>query len=428
MHSSKSHLIILIAIVFSCETKNTSQKVVREIADSLRLELIAISDEGFVNGFSCALVNQEEILFSEGFGYANKRDQKPYTAHTIQKVASISKTLIGLALLKAQEMGKLDIDDPINDYLPFDVRNPHFPGDTITIRQLATHTSSITDPEAYNRTFILYEHPKGLAHYPSEILEEFQNPDDSLTLSEFLKSLLSEDGSWYKRTNFLNTKPGTTFEYSNVGADLAALIVQLATGESYDDFTKRFLIEKAGMTSSGWYFSDLDKENLSTLYASIDQDYPAYYEISYPDGGLITSANDLASYLMELINGYDGKGTLLEANRYKEFFGNQELDTRPINSTDEKPFMAVMHDKGVFISYTSNNYIGHTGLDYGLVTAMFFNPRTHMGRLLIINTDLDFGVEEDLKFLWKLWNKLGEYEAKYYKSTPEAMTKNEYVN
>lgn len=46
----------------------------------------------------------------------------------------------------------------------------------------------------------------------------------------------------------------------------------------------------------------------------------------------------------------------------------------------------------------------------------------------MINTDLDFGVEEDLKFLWKLWNKLGEYEAKYYKSTPEVMTKNEYVN
>ena len=245
-------------------------------------------------------------MFSAGFGFADKRDEKPYTENTIQRVASISKTLIGLALLKAQEMGKLNIDDPINKYLPFDVRNPQFPDDPITIRQLATHTSTISDPQAYNKTFTLFKEPKELGNYPSEIMEKFQNPSDSLSLSVFLKSLLTEDGNWYKPTNFLNTKPGTAVEYSNLGADLAALIVELATGEPYNNFTKQFFIEKAGMTSSGWQTNDLDRANISTLYATVDQDYPEYYEITYPDGGLITSANDLANYLIELMNGYDG--------------------------------------------------------------------------------------------------------------------------
>ena len=87
--------------------------------------------------------------------------------------------------------------------------------------------------------------------------------------------------------------------------------------------------------------------------------------------------------------------------------------------------MNIMYDKGVFTSYTSNNYIGHTGLDYGLVTAMVFNSRTKMGRLLIINTDLNFGNEEELNYLWKLWNKLGEYEAKYHESMLVTNAKNE---
>ena len=430
MHSSKYLLIIIVALAFSCESKNknTNQNSVNGLTDSLKLELKRIYDDGFVNGFSCALVNQDKILFSEGFGYSNKRDNKLYTAYTIQRVASISKTLIGLALLKAQEMGKLNINEPISKYLPFNVTNPYFPEDQITIRQLATHTSTISDPAEYNRTFTLYKDPKELGDFPVEIIEEFQSPNDSLTLSAFLKGLLSENGNWYKRTNFLNAKPGTTSEYSNLGADLAALIIQLATGENFDDFTKQLLIEKAGMTSSGWRTSDLDQDNLSTLYASVDQDYPEYYEISYPDGGLITSANDLANYLIELINGYNGKGKLLELDSYKEFYGIHHLDTALIKSTDEKPFMSIMHDKGVFISYTSNNYIGHTGLDYGLVTAMFFNPRTKMGRLLLINTDLNFGNEDELNYLWKLWNKLGEYEAKYHKRMLVTNAKNEYAN
>ena len=429
MHSSK-YLFIIVAFAFSCKTKNQNinQNAINAIADSLRSELNRIYDEGFVNGFSCALVNQDAVLLSEGFGYSNKKDEQPYTSNTIQRVASISKTLIGLSLLKAQEMGKLNIDDPISKYLPFDVRNSHFPNDPITIRQLATHTSTISDPEEYNRTFTLYKDPIELADYPLDIIEEFQSPNDSLSLSLFLEHLLSEEGTWYKPSNFLNAKPGTTFEYSNLGANLAALIVQLATGENYDYFTKQLLIEKAGMNSSGWRTSDLDRDSLSTLYLNVNQDYPEYYEISYPDGGLITSANDLANYLIELINGYNGKGSLLEVNSYKEFFGNHELDSTLINSTDERPFMDIMHDRGVFISYTSNGYIGHTGLDYGLVTAMFFNARTKMGRLLIINTDLNFGIEEELNYLWKLWNKLGEYEAKYYKSMLVTNTKNEYAN
>jgi CubicO group peptidase (beta-lactamase class C family) len=56
---------------------------------------------------------------------------------------------VGIALLKAQELGKLNLDDPIQKYLPFKVVNPNFSQIPITIRHLATHTSSILDNEFY---------------------------------------------------------------------------------------------------------------------------------------------------------------------------------------------------------------------------------------------------------------------------------------
>ncbi len=427
MHCYKYLLIIIVALALSCDSEkgDTDQNAT---ADSLRSELQSIYGEGRVNGFSCALVNQDKILFSSGFGFANKRDEKPYTENTIQRVASISKTFIGLALLNAQEMGRLNIDDPISKYLPFDVRNPYFPNDPITIRQLATHTSTISDTEEYNRTFTLFKEPKDLDNFPSEIVEAFQSPKDVISLSKFIEKMLDKDGQWLSENSFLEAQPGTVVEYSNLGANLAALIIQLATGVSFDEFTKQHLIDKARMNSSGWHTNDLNYDSLSTLYANINQPYPEYFEITYPDGGLITSANDLAIYLIELINGYSGKGNLLKPDSYKEFFGNHELDTALINSTDQRPFMGVRYDKGIFTSCTSNSYIGHTGLDYGLVTAMFFNPRTQMGRLLIINTDLNFGNEEELNYLWKLWNKLGEYEAKFHKSRLAINAINEYAN
>ena len=82
-------------------------------------------------GFGVAIVGPEKTLYQAGFGYADLEAQKAYTANTIQNIASISKTFIGVSLLKAQDLNLLDLDEPINKYLDFKVVNPHFPEDTI---------------------------------------------------------------------------------------------------------------------------------------------------------------------------------------------------------------------------------------------------------------------------------------------------------
>ncbi len=144
-----------------------------------------------------------------------------------------------MALLKAQEMGKLELDDSINKYLPFEVKNPYFPEEPITIRQLATHTSSIKDPSRYEKNgYVLIEKDHGEA----KVKSNFRPLDDIMTLHSFLENLFSTNGEWYKKRNYLNNKPGEIFNYSNVAAGLAALALENATDQTFDEFTKRYIL------------------------------------------------------------------------------------------------------------------------------------------------------------------------------------------
>ncbi len=374
------------------------------ILKKLTTDLEQISLKNNLNGFSVAIVNEEGTLFEKGFGYSDKQANKRYTAHTIQGIASISKTFIGIALLKAQELGKLKLDDPINKYLPFKVINPHFPDIPITIRQLTTHTSSIGyiySTEKYD--YILKEkNNKGL-----KVKKVFRLPNEMTTLEIFLKRFLSKQGRWYKEKNFLKKKPGETFDYSNVGAGLAALVLEKATGESFNEFTKTHIFKPLEMSNTGWFFNEVDFENHSKLYTGKKQELAPYQSINYPAGNLITSSSTLAIYLSELISGFSGNGTLLNKQSYQEFFKSQLSDEN--YEERRKDVYSDQYNMGIFIGLSAQSQIGHTGGDHGVVTHMFFNTKTKVGKILIVNT---YPKNEGKKDFFDLWNTLEKYENK----------------
>ena len=101
--------------------------------DSLTTELSMLTGDNALVGFGVAIVNQDSILYAKGFGYSDRNTQTSYTINTVQPIASISKTLLGLSLMKAQEMKMLNLDDDINEYLPFKIINPHSLDERITI-------------------------------------------------------------------------------------------------------------------------------------------------------------------------------------------------------------------------------------------------------------------------------------------------------
>ena len=375
------------------------------------MELNELYSLGNINGFGVGIVSKDSVLYAKGFGFADVASKKPYTEGTIQNIGSVSKTFIGLSLMKAQEMGKLHLDDPVNDFLPFEVRNPHYPEDPITLRQLATHTSGILDTEYYDQKSYILKEALVESDTTLEINEDFNPPDARIPMMAFLQKTLSEDGEWYQEKGFLEHAPGALFAYTNVGATLAAAALETATGMTFNAFATQHILRPIGMEVSGWSYEDIDMEAHSTLYANVDTPLPYYSLITYPDGGLICSPADLGRYLVELIRGYNGQGTLLSEAAYQELFKPQ-LDSTHLPDRDTENDYDDEYNSGIFMGFTPKGYVGHTGGDPGIATFMFFNPETSTGRLVMINTSIvnQEGVEQFFAIL----NTLIDYETRMY--------------
>lgn len=404
-------LILIFALAISCKqrqnSENNQSKEYSAIKDSLTSDLDKIKDKKNIVGFSASIVNENGILYNQGFGYSNLETQTKYTKNTIQNIASISKTLIGISLFKAQEMGKLALEDPIDEYLPFKVINPNHPNIPITIRHLSTHTSTIMDTDNFwENTYILKksDHPKSVS-----VFGYMKPPDSKITLADFLKSLLTEKGQLYISENFSKLKPGEKFSYSNLGATLCALVIESATETPYDKFTQENILNPLKMDNSGWSIKAVDSTNISKLYGNYESVLADYSLLSYPDGGLLTSSSDLSKLLTEFIKGYYGNGTLLSKENYKRLFENQLTEQQIPEGTDD--------NFGIFLDFSKGfmgddfKTIGHSGGDPGVVAGMFFSPETGLGRILIMNTDSDFD-DRIIPQFKKIWSNLNTYGSK----------------
>jgi CubicO group peptidase (beta-lactamase class C family) len=156
--------------------------------------------EAGIVGLGAAIVINKKLVWSRGYGFADRERAVPFTHDTIMNIGSISKVITGAALMRAVQDGKLSLDEDVNKYLPFKVANPSFPDEPITLRQLATHTSSITDRSSvYAAAY----------HF---------GRDSPQSLAGFLYDYFASGGKNYSKDNFLGSKPGTHREYSNIGA------------------------------------------------------------------------------------------------------------------------------------------------------------------------------------------------------------------
>lgn len=400
----KNLFLILISslLFFSCKTIRENKGSHTGINDTLTKHLYLAYQKDAIKGFSVCIVNEKGLMYDKGFGFTDIEQNKPYTSGTIQNIASISKTLIGISLLKAQELGKLDLNDPINNYLPFKIINPNHPEVPILVKHLAYHTSSITDlDEVYAKSYVLTKD----THDDNEgIYDYFNRSETNIPLRDFIQNSLTENGKWYRKDTFTNLKPGEKREYSNIAAALCALIIEFATGQDYRIFTQNYILKPLKMNSSGWTPADIDTTKRSRLFANKEKMIAEYALITYADGGFITSSNDLGLFLSELIKGNGGNGKLLSRESYKKLFEKQSFTDN--GQTDYYGIFIEFRDGFLKIK---NDMIGHNGSDPGVFTAMYFNPTTKIGNIVLVNTDTDF-TDNVWPEIEEIWKSLSDYE------------------
>lgn len=370
----------------------SGQSQADRIIDSLDQELAALANQQQVVGFGIALVNDEGVQFARGYGYAERETDRPYTANTIQNIGSVSKTFIGTALQRAVNDGLLQWEDPINDYLPFAVSHPRHPDQPILLHHLASHTAGIRDGKQYELAYTLNEPlslERGAVRGREFRTAKKYASHEKMSLEAFCRAFLSPTGKYFKKKNFRKAAPGASYAYSNVGAALAALVLQGATGVSFEEYTRKYIFDAIGMENTGWQPESVDMTTHIQHYFSNRQPMPHYGLNTFPDGGLMTSVTDLGIYLSATSAGMQGRGDLLAERDYADLM---QRSVQIEKGGDRY---------GGFWEMTDSGFIGHTGGDPGIVTVMYLEKKTGWGQIVFFN-----GEAKDQDFYMRVFLKL----------------------
>ncbi len=197
---------------------------------------------------SVLAVRDGRIVYQRQFGYRYIDEKNPANSRlandaTMYRMASISKLVTALGVMKLVEDGKLKLDTDISEYLGYSVRNPNFPDAPITLRMLMSHTSSLRDGGGYYW-------------------------DKSLNAD--LKDVLLPGGKYYDKGAMWakNAPPGAYFQYANLPWGVIGTVMERATGERFDRLMRRLIFDPMGLTG-GFHPADFSKaelDNTATLY------------------------------------------------------------------------------------------------------------------------------------------------------------------
>ncbi len=276
-------------------------------------------------------------------------DEMPMTADTKIRIASLSKTVVGMVAFKLIEDDKLSLDADISEYLGVEVKHPEYPEITITLRMLLTHTSGITD--------------KGYQNSLEEIREFLKTPEA------------------------YRDKPGEIYRYNNYGFGLVGTICECVTNRSLNALAKQYFIKPMGLKAS-FLGGQLDKNKVANLYNNKgeitlsvadstdlmrDDTKPGSRMMLYP-GGLITSATDFARLLTLFIN--DGMYNGVELLS-KESIALMHTPNLPKSAVQCMPM------KRMNGMYKQDYMYYHTGSAYGVYSLYVYNPETKTGVVVV---------------------------------------------
>ncbi len=281
--SSRSLLKVMIPIVAFISLPTTGHSENKETLDTAILAKMAKLK---IPGLAAAAINSGRVVWIGTYGWANIEKQNPVTSNTPFMIASVSKPITATILTTLYVNGQFELDDDINEYLPFSVRNPNFPFNPITFRNLLRHRSGITDN--YEGFYKQYW--------------DVADGDPTTALDEYLESYLDPGGKHYSASdNFLESKPGGQYSYCNTCYALLGLLAQQISGFPFEQLSQKLLFGPLQLKTTGWFLRDFDDKEPAMPYGLDDSDkFVPYGQNGYPDwpaGQLRTSINDLSRFL-----------------------------------------------------------------------------------------------------------------------------------
>ena len=299
------------------------------------------------------VASRDKVLAVETVGFADLAAQKPMTPDTLFWIASQSKAITATGLMILVDEGKVNVDDPVEKYLP------EFRGQMVAVEQDAEH-ALLRRPAHPITVREVLSHTSGLP---------FKSPLEEPTLDGLpLRVAVRSYGSVP-----LKTEPGSKYDYSNAGINTAGRIIEVVSGMAYEDFMQQRLFGPLGMKDTTFWPNEEQVQRLAKSYkpnaAKDGLEETTVGQLIYPltdharrfpmpAGGLFSTARDVARYCQMLLRGGE-----LDGRRYLSEASVKQMTTKQTGS-------AVEHSYGLGLDTGGGNF-GHGG---AFATSMEVRP------------------------------------------------------
>lgn len=364
---------LFLLLLVSCEKQEIVINNIADFETYLQDEMQAQN----MPALSTLIFKGDNILYESQFGLSQIAQNISLEEDHLFLLASISKVVTATALLQLAEKGLFELNDPINDYLPFQVQVPDYSTD-ITFQMLLTHTSGIADGSALDDAY-------------------YYGKDSPVALKYFLENYLTVNGEFYDASdNFYDFEPGSEHEYSNVGSALIGVLVEEISGVEFNTYCKQNIFEPLGMNHTSWRLDEITQPIVQPYnYRKGDYEEIEHYTFTdYPNGGLRSTARDLFTLLRAFVSG-------------GQVNGYQLLSSETIQKMMTLQIPNLSEDMGLhlFLMNAQHNLWGHDGGEQGVATTMAFNPDSKIGVIVLTNQG-DADLEEILEEAYEMGKSL----------------------
>ena len=211
-------LSLLAAVLLAGEASARPERLLAPVARKIERDVAAALRRYEVPGAAVMVIRGGRVVFAKGFGVLDTDRRRPVRAQSLFEIGSITKQFTDAAILQLQEAGKLQIDRPLSDYLP---DAPH--AREVTLRQLMAHTAGL----------------------PDYITDAHGDVDPAASKPATYEQLVARVAG-----RPLDFAPGSRWAYSNTGYLLLGRVIETVSGESYETYVRRHLLEPLGMADT----------------------------------------------------------------------------------------------------------------------------------------------------------------------------------
>jgi len=303
-----------------------------------------------IPGLSIAIVDDQQIVWAQGFGLADPKQNIPATAETVYRIGSVSKLFTDIGIMQRVERGEINLDAPVSTYLPdFKPRNPF--GASITLRELMSHRSGL-----------LREPPVG---------NYFETTEP--TLAATVASLNDTE---------LVYAPGTHTKYSNAAIAVVGRVLETQAQQPFAKYLKAAVLEPMGLHHSSFEPDPQIIRNLAEAqmwtYDGKTFEAPTFQLGMAPAGSMYSTVEDLGKFLSVLMaQGMTGNGPLIQPATLEQMWSPQFPN----------PEGWVFSLGFVVRQFEGRRMVGHGGAIYGFATTLDLLPEDKLGVVVIATKD-----------------------------------------